>query len=81
MKTLESSIADRINELIPAKSCHRDALVNHLTILDRAEDLNDSDGTLFTAVQHSTGEFSMRDDPLAIRILTKLKPTSTMKAA
>jgi len=81
MKTLESSIADRINALSPTVPNNLEAFVNHLTILDRAEDLNDSDGTLHAAVQRTAIEFNMRGNEVVARVLAKLAPNGARKAA
>lgn len=71
MKTLESSIADRINQLTPNNPNHHEAIIHHLTILDRAEDLK-HDASLVSAVGSAIAVFGLNDNPDARRVATKL---------
>jgi|GEM_PF-2977242 len=88
LKTLESSIADRLNELTPMKQADHGALINHLTILDRADTVQ-FDHSLVTAVGTALTTFGLDantsdDGILGRRVAAKLAalndPRSRLRA-
>lgn len=84
MKTLESSIADRLSELTSSRPCNRDAFVNHLTILERAR-ISYNHRELRDVVKKAAVEFSMAEDPQVLRvcdhIMNESRKTVDAKAA